>query len=125
VERSRQLGLGQAPPFAAMIKGLIESDKISAARRLVPLALRQSGDSPEVMRLAAALRPPSVTTVPRTDTSRTAEFALLSTLRQAYTGQWVALAGGALVGAKPALSDLLQELKQHPTAVRPLLYRFD
>lgn len=116
------VGLGSVP-FVSMIRSLIESERLLAARSLTALALQTSSASTELLELGRVLGPAKVARKPSRDIARGREYAWLRQYGRAYRGQWVALDGDRLVGTGGSLRELLAKLEGLGLARSPLVHR--
>jgi hypothetical protein len=109
-------------PYLALIRGLIEHEQVSAARRMLnALPMRLLSD-PAVEKLRGVLALPRVVASADRDTDRRAEYEWLRTHGRAYRGQWVAVLGGGLVAAAPSLRLLRERLRGPQLPRRPLIH---
>jgi len=102
----------------ALAEDLSRAIDLALALELVPLAmeLAQRGkqlfpNSQRIQRAAQVLKPPViVSTRPAQGDSRDVSRAWLTQHDHEYRGQWVAVRGGALLGASPTLNGLYQQI---------------
>jgi len=102
----------------ALAEDLSRAIDLALALELVPLAmeLAQRGkqlfpNSQRIQRAAQVLKPPViVSTRPAQGDNRDVSRAWLTQHDHEYRGQWVAVRGGALLGASPTLNGLYQQI---------------
>lgn len=112
-------------PYATTIRSMLERDEIQGARKLLSVAVQESGsrgDLETLQRLLAAPRLKRLAGV--RDIDRTADFR---TLKQSINerGRWVAVVDGQVVGSAPTLKDLLSTLRRLALTRRPLIHRVE
>jgi hypothetical protein len=112
-------------PFLMAIHGLIESDQLTAARRLLDATPARVRCEPAFVKLRFLLSPPVVKTSHRQDADRAQEYAWLRAQGHTYRGCWVALAGNTLLASARTLRELRSILKDIPMGSPPLLHRVD
>jgi len=87
-----------AEEYAARIRDLVESDRVTGARRLVTEAIERFPDHPELIPWQKALSRATVVRVGGPlDRDRTPEYRWLETQGPQYRGEWVAVLGDQLV----------------------------
>jgi hypothetical protein len=123
-ESDSREGTLEPPPYLGLIRGLVQRDQISEARRLLE-ALPSELEQPAVRRLRRLLAPPKINASVAVDTDRRLEYEWLRLHGQEYRGQWVAVAGGQLIASARTLKELLQTLRPLNLASRPLVHRLD
>lgn len=112
-------------PFVLAVRGLMEAERITAARQMLAAAPAYILSDPLVSRLRLVLAPPVVKRVQRRDVDRTQEYDWLRANGRDYRGRWVALVGGNLLASARTLRELQEELRSTQPASRPLLHRVD
>lgn len=103
----------QPPPLppAEHVRQLVEANRVAEARRYVEEQLARGDTSVESW--ANLLRPPRVTTSPRTTHSDFgADYAWLRANRDAFLGRWVALRDGHLLDTDVRLRPLVDRLTE-------------
>jgi len=114
-----------ALPFVLAVRGLIEGERITAARQMLAAAPAYILSDPLVCRLRLALAPPVVKRVQKRDVDRTQEYDWLGANGRNYRGRWVALVGSNLLASASTLHELQEELRSMQPHGRPLLHRVD
>lgn len=112
-------------PFMMAVRGLIETERITAARQMLDAAPAYIVSDPVVVKLRGLLAPPVVKRVERRDVDRSQEYRWLRTEGRKYHGRWVALEGDRLLASAPSLRELREALKATPLPRAPLLHRID
>jgi hypothetical protein len=112
-------------PYVNFIPSLIEQSQIYAARRMLNAVPSSLVDDPQVARLRKALAQPVVRVSEKRDTNRSREYQWIREHRQAYRGQWVALAEGGLLTGAPSLRQLLDQLRTLRPARPPLVHHIE
>jgi hypothetical protein len=113
----------RSPPYAWVIRHLLQKGQVSSARRVLEVALATAPHLEALRSLARALQPPAVqqsTTPPQYQSSP------LSLVRQAaalHKGKWVAVAGSEVVATADSLPRLMAELASRTLPVRPIIHR--
>jgi hypothetical protein len=107
------------------VRGLIESERLTAARRVLNAAPSYILSDPLVVRLRSILAPPVVNRVDKRDVDRSREYEWLRTEGYKYRGRWVALEDNHLLASAPSLRELRESLKAMALARPPLLHRVD
>ena len=104
---------------AVVLRDLVESDQISAARRLLASAhALELG----LTAVAEILRPPAVAGSDERDVGRTAEYNRLTVLTSAYQGRWVALVGDEVIADDGSLKALLARLQALAPSRLPIIH---
>jgi len=119
-----QTARDSTPPYASLIRVLIEQDKIGPARKLLAIALAEAAAEPALLRLQRALAPPKISKSSATDADRSREYGWLALHRAQFRGRWVAVVGDDLLAEASTFKELRQKLRQL-TAKAPLIYRVD
>ena len=112
-------------PFALALRQLIDSERPTAARRLLDVAPAHILAHPIVSSLRAVLAPPAVKRVDRRDVDRSREYRWLRAEAAKYRGRWIAVDGDNLVASANTLRELRQMLKGLVLPRAPLLHRVD
>jgi len=110
-------------PYLALVRSLVEGDKIEAARKLLAVALRRAPAARELLKVADVLAPARVESVSRTDRERSQEYSWLKRNAAAYAGRWVAVDGEQLVASASTLKELLEQIRQLNRSHPPLVHR--
>jgi hypothetical protein len=101
----------EPPPLPPVehVRRLVEANRVAEARRYVEEQIARGDMSVETW--ANLLRPPRVTTSPRTAHSDFgADYAWLRANREAFLGLWVALRDGRLLDSDVRLRPLVERL---------------
>lgn len=112
-----------ALPFLVIARRLVETEQLTAARRMFDAAPTDVLSDPLVSRLRSVLAPPVVKQVPKRDTDRSAEYEWLRSQGHRHRGHWIALAGGTLLAEAATLRDLREALKPLNLPHPPFLHR--
>lgn len=120
-----QCSVDSTPPYASLIRTLIEQEKIGAARKLLATALAETAAEPALLRLQTALAPPKIKKSAATDADRSREYRWLARHGAQFRGKWVAVDGDDLLAEALSLKELRQKLQCFPVAKPPLIYRVD
>jgi hypothetical protein len=112
-------------PFVMAVRGLIEAERITAARHMLAAAPAYILGDPLVARLRSVLAPPVVRRAQKRDVDRTREYDWLRAQGCEYRGRWVALVGGNLLASAPTLRELQEQLRTMDLSNPPLLHRVD
>ncbi len=113
---------GEEPPYANLIRSLIEREQIGVARRMldaIPASLVNDG---RIARLRRVLGRPELKVSARRDTDRSREYQWIRDNKQRYHGRWVALGEGRLLAEAGSLRELLERLKSLQPGQPPLLH---
>lgn len=106
------------------IRSLLESGQVSAARRLIEVALREGEITPALEKWRQALAPPrflgSKPGPSGPDRSQVARW--LAEHAQDYQGRWVAIEGDRLLASSESLKDLQVRLAQIDPTPTPLFH---
>ena len=114
-----------AVPFVMAVRGLIEAERLAAAREMLAAAPTHILTDPLVARLRSILSPPVVKRGQKRDVDRTREYEWLGTDGHKYRGRWVALDGNRLLAVASSLRELREQLKPVAFTHPPLLHRVD
>lgn len=112
-------------PYVGLLRSLIETDQIPAARRVldaIPLRVR---DHPPIRKLAIVLARPIVRCIPKKDVDRKRDYEWLRAEGRNYRGQWVALDEGELVASARTLCNLREQLAALRLPRPPLIHRIE
>lgn len=112
-------------PYTALLRSLIESEQVVAARRLLEGLPLQVRDHPSVRRISTVLAPPTVKRIPKQDIDRSREYEWLRAEAQKYRGQWVALGESGIVASAWTLRELRERLTALTLPRRPLIHRVE
>ena len=112
-------------PFVMAVRGLIEGERLAAARQMLNAAPAYILSDPLVARLRFVLAPPVVRRVQKRDVDRSGDYEWLRTHEREYRGRWVALVGGDVVASAGTLHDLQEQLRVMALPSPPLLHRVD
>lgn len=112
-------------PFVMAVRGLIETERITAARHMLAAAPAYILGDPLVARLRSVLAPPVVRRMQKRDVDRTQEFDWLRAHGREYRGRWVALVGSNVLASTATLRELLEQLRTTDVSKPPLLHRVD
>lgn len=118
-------GLVLSFPYAAMIRAHLEREQISAAKKLLEIALRQKHSDSSLAVLQMILAPARISTGVKRSVDHSDDYRWLATHGEAYQGQWVALSGGELHAHAGSLRELAALLKEQPTPCPPLVVRLE
>ena len=108
--------------LASQIRSLIAEERISSARQLVDVAVRQHPDREELELLQKALYPGDVTRRQLPDSSHRNDMEWLTRHQEEHRGKWVALLDGQLVAANTDLEALMAALSPIGSVRRPLIH---
>jgi hypothetical protein len=99
-------------PIVGLVRGLLEQDKVLAARKLLSLASasEDAETRAEIARLRRVLAPPIVSRTSVADRDRSREHAWLSRHASEYRGRWVAIDGDELIAHAASLKELRQAI---------------
>ncbi len=125
MEMSAGLAQVYSFPYAMEIRRLIEKDHVVAARRLLQVALGQSFLDPKLAYWQMILAPPVVRKSDVRDIDRDLDYRWIDEKSKAYSGEWVALFAGELLGHGRNLKELMAELKALPPPGKPLVLKID
>ncbi len=112
-------------PYPALIRALLESEEVGAARTLLAAALGDEPFDPYLLRMRDLLAPPVATKSAERDFDRTPEYQWLRTNAVDHQDRWVALDGEYLVADAKTLRELLHKLKGLRLSNRPLVHRVE
>ena len=93
-------------PFLFAVRGLIESEQLSAARHLLHAVPAYILSDPLVVKLRSVLAPPVVKQIDKRDVDRSQEYDWLRTEGHKFRGRWVALERNQLLASAPSLRKL-------------------
>ena len=108
--------------LASRIRSLIGGDKISSARRLADVAVRNHPDCEELKLLLESLYPGEVTRRKLPDSSHRNNMEWLTRHQEEHRGKWVALLDGQLVAADADLENVRVALNANGSDRRPLVH---
>jgi hypothetical protein len=123
--RTHAVAYDEVNSFLVAIRGLVQSDQLAAARRLLgatPIWIRSD---PGFADLRLLLSPPAVRTVRKQDVDRAQDYAWLRTEAHKHRGRWVALSEGSLLATARTLVELQRILRTVASGTPPLLHRID
>ncbi len=100
--------LDASPPYAVMIRRLIELDMVAAARTMLEQA--NAAGSPSLENLAKVLAPPRFSATPGDPSAEPISIPF------GHSKNWVAVVGSSVVAKSPSLAALLGELTREQRA---------
>jgi hypothetical protein len=110
-------------PYGSLIRELLVTERISVARQLVAIALRDRPESPQLLELSRVLAPSIVAASLETDSDREQEYEWLRLHSREYRGRWVAVSDAELLVDARTLKELLSQLRDLVPARKPLIHR--
>jgi hypothetical protein len=108
---------------ASKLRDLIENERIVEARELLSKAIKEHGESPELLTFRTVLAPPEATTLDIQDVDRRQELQWIAANRQAYRGRWVAVRGNRLVADAASFGELQRRISEVACDAPPLVHR--
>jgi uncharacterized protein DUF5678 len=110
--------------YAKRIRDLVEFEYVEGARRLVAEAIRQEGETEELLSWQRVLGPARHPWGPSDELApdRTPEFDWLREYDRHYQGQWVALAEGRLLAHSRDLQEVESALETIKPSRRPFIH---
>ncbi len=111
------------PPYASLLRELVEQDRIRQARLLLDFALREQPGIPAFQMWRRLLQEPRTCAVPVSEPERTLERSWLASHSATRRGHWVALLGGRELCSDRTLKGLRIKLCNLQVPGRPLVHR--
>lgn len=106
-----------------VVLSLMEREQISLARKTLDALPVGRLDDPMIARLRKLLAVPTTKTSHNRDIDRAIDYKWIRDHAQEYSGQWVALSNGQLLGTATSLRALLKRINSLELKQRPLLHQ--